>query len=616
MKEESLETLAEYVNSALYGPTGYYTSGKVKFGPDFVTYAEKWAPYLADRFYLAWQTLGRLETFHIYEFGAGTGKMAHRILDYVLGRAELEPDSEWPKFYKSLKYIIGEISPELLKLQKEELKEYLLQNKVELYQSDARTVDDKLPRGPGIVVTNELIDNFPPQEITVTDEGLFATVVITRGNEIVLTPEEQKLVRTLTEKSQHLWTKSKSFYIQIGIEKYYEKLQSLLTQGYIFTLDYGFDGWHYLNQPEENKMLRTFSKKHGNGKNFLECFGELDITCDVNFSNLACIGKQFGCDVTYFGMQDSLGGPTISGFRMLIQNMGITNPECGKKLCAHMRESSPVYFEALASLSTLLTEGEKLFATLESATEARKIKTAFENFLNWLELNRYLYRDRAFMSNLSEKFSKILLKHTNLVWEIAEKNSMHAEILLTALIYHIQRIINEKNPEEFLLFAIEAKKAYELFIPMCYKKYPTITTKVINTENLKDYNFHQDSSENSLLNRCLATANKKLANLNTLAETAKKRGNQHVANKEHTAAIVCYEEALKYRPLFKEAFFNSGLCYKELDQKDKALICFKKAVEIDPNYVKALAQIKSLERQQMSNLPEEKNEKPGLDFNG
>lgn len=171
MKQELTETLAAYVDRVLYGPQGYYTSGKVKFGPNFVTYAEKWAPYLADRFYLAWLALGRLETFHIYEFGAGTGKMARRILDYVQGRAELEPDSEWPYFYKSVKYIIGEISPALLKLQKAELNDYLLQNKIELYQSDARSVDDKLPRGPGIVVTNELIDIFLRRKLLLLMKG-------------------------------------------------------------------------------------------------------------------------------------------------------------------------------------------------------------------------------------------------------------------------------------------------------------------------------------------------------------------------------------------------------------------------------------------------------------
>ncbi len=47
------ETLGAYVNRIHYGQQGYYVAGKVKFGSDFVTYAEKWAPYLAERFYLA-----------------------------------------------------------------------------------------------------------------------------------------------------------------------------------------------------------------------------------------------------------------------------------------------------------------------------------------------------------------------------------------------------------------------------------------------------------------------------------------------------------------------------------------------------------------------------------
>src|SRR5690242_4706936 len=117
----SVETLPTYIERALYGPNGYYSSGNVKFGPDFVTFGERWAPLLADRFFLVWKSMvaqgeiNKTEPFHIYEFGAGMGKMAHSILKYLHGRALLEPTSEWAEFYASVKYCIGEISPELLK---------------------------------------------------------------------------------------------------------------------------------------------------------------------------------------------------------------------------------------------------------------------------------------------------------------------------------------------------------------------------------------------------------------------------------------------------------------------------------------------------------------------
>lgn len=420
----------------------------------------------------------------------------------------------------------------------------------------------------------------------------------------MLTPEAQTLVRTLVKNSQHLWTIPKSFYIQIGIEKYYEKIQSILTQGYIFTVDYGSDGWHYLNQPVQKKMLRTFSKEHGNDKNFLECPGELDITCDVNFSNLASVGQQRGCNVTYFGVQDSLGGPNLSEFRVLIQNIGITDPECGKKLCENMRESSPVYFEELASLRGLLAEGEKLFTALK--TEKHRIKEPLENFLNWLEVNRYRHRDRAFMSNLNEEFSNILIiflvnvKHKAILVEIAGKNIVHAEILLTALMYIAQRMFNDKDPKDLALFLRVAGIAQEFVLTM-FRKYPKMTTKVMNTVNLADYNLHQDSSENSILNRCLAAANKKLVKLNDLAEKMKEKGNQHFAKEEYTAAIACYEHALLYRPVFKEAFLNAGICHKKLNQNEPALACFRKAVVIDSNYEKAVKNLKALESEMISN---------------
>ncbi|MBS0358643.1 MAG: SAM-dependent methyltransferase [Proteobacteria bacterium] len=170
--EEYLMTFEEYMGMALYDEAfGYYSTGQVDFEKDFQTYAEEFAPLLADRFILAWQ--GMLATgeisadqrFYIYEFAAGNGKMAYIMMNYIRGKAILEPESDWAKFYKVLQYVIGEISPALAQQQKTLLRIYIQLGKLKVYETNAMTVNEQMPRGVGVVVSNELIDALPVHEI-------------------------------------------------------------------------------------------------------------------------------------------------------------------------------------------------------------------------------------------------------------------------------------------------------------------------------------------------------------------------------------------------------------------------------------------------------------------
>lgn len=132
-------TLLEFVRKSLFDErNGYYSVGKVRFGEDFSTLAFSYAPVLANRFFLMWQSMIQFkeitkdETFYLYEFGAGNGQAAERILDYVYGRSLKEAESEWPDFYRAIHYIIGEISPALIERQKNNLRYYIDKGKAQV----------------------------------------------------------------------------------------------------------------------------------------------------------------------------------------------------------------------------------------------------------------------------------------------------------------------------------------------------------------------------------------------------------------------------------------------------------------------------------------------------
>lgn len=165
----------DYMDKALFDPQwGYYSSGTVNFEKDFQTYAQAFAPLFAVRCFTIWRAMvANHETtkearFYIYEFGAGDGDMALQFVSYVHGMAVRFPETEWQSFFTAMHYIIGEISPALVTKQKKLLDKYILLDKVGIYNIDAKKIDDKFPKGIGVVLSNELIDAFPVHKVKLT----------------------------------------------------------------------------------------------------------------------------------------------------------------------------------------------------------------------------------------------------------------------------------------------------------------------------------------------------------------------------------------------------------------------------------------------------------------
>lgn len=537
-------TLKEYIENALYHPdTGYYGSAKVNFGPDFETYAVDWAPLLAERFLLAREAMlaehaiNELDTFYIYEFGAGIGTMALTILKYIHGKTILEPESAWVNFYNSLKYIIGEFSPALLLQQKHNLKEYAARGKIEFYQIDARKIDDTLPRGAGIVISNELIDAFPPHEITVDGESIFATIIETADGkharkllpaEQVLTAEELAFLQETLLNAKELIKPKTQFYLHTAIEDYFKKIASFLIKGFILTLDYGRDACNYFSELEDLAQLRTFSHQHGNGASILEHPGELDITCEINFSDLVHIGEKFGLELTYFGVQDALGGAYAPQFRVLIQNRGL-NPVCGAKLCRDMRISSPVRYKDMPKLSSQLSELHLLLANLQQQLDdssANNVQEPLEKYFDWLIQHNYSNRDRAFMAFYDEAFTLQLLilfrtmivtdnenqrAHLSAQFTPLLQNIEYVELFLQAIAHYTQKIVSEKIENEYEEHAAGSQIFFRI-LELFRSLYPELTEYVLNLEALREYNFitslKPEQSQQTLVSRCLYAAEK------------------------------------------------------------------------------------------------------------
>lgn len=564
-------SLPAYVENALYGPTGYYSSGQVKFGPDFETFGEKWAPLLANRFLLAWQAMvkhgeiQKSEVFRIYEFGAGEGKMALMMLKYIHGRALLYPHSEWVDFYNIIQYIIGEISPKLIEKQQQILADYLHYKKVSIFKSDARRINNAIPSGPGIVVTNELIDAFPPHEITLTEHGLFATVVITENGKStphkvpadeVLSPKELAFVkRTIEHSAQIINQYPIVFCAHPDIMDFYANVSHILTRGYVFTLDYGFDGLFNIYKGSDYQQIRTYSGKHGKNASPFKHSGEVDITADINFSDMELAGRDYDMELAGFYMQDSLGGNIIEAFRVLIQRKQVS-ADCDKYVCAGLKQTSEVRYEEMPALMSMIATGTKLITDIElyhesvmaivkndiiNDAELEKMRiefmllhSALEKLFGWLHSTDYAKRDRSYITLLNELICIRMLELSeiaNYFLNIKDKDNLpakaiygqnllamlsdiafddkNAEILLTAIAGHMQVMINEPSIDCHFTPG-EIQKNRNLLIYLLIKHHKDMAYKILNNKTDEDYNFGRARSEtdekSSLLNRCLSAA--------------------------------------------------------------------------------------------------------------
>lgn len=534
--------LRQFIEEALFGKDGYYNT-KVAIGDkdDFVTFAERWAPLYANRCFYAWQAMlqhGDIkadETFYIYEFGAGTGLMAARFLQYLHGRALLEPNSDWQRFYKQLHYVIGEISPRLIAQQQTSLQIYLQRNKASIYKTDARQVDTALPSGAGVVISNELIDTFPPHELIVDEDTVTATVVNTGKTnspeqlpiEDVLSQEDQAFAKPAIDSCRQLAKKlPHAICVRPDISNYYRKLHSVLTRGYVFTIDYGFDA--HIDAIRDSNTLRTYSATYGYNSSLYEHKGEVDITGDINFSHMEQIGRQQGFEFTYFGMQDSVGGVPICDFAILMQRKDV-NPACDAIVCQGMKKSSPVRFEEMPATKCVIEQGLKLLNNVEVATKAAvpyddpiafndvmlELHNRLEVLFAWFLQQEYLVRDRQFFTPINESFSLAMLtvaggEYTNQVIIKLIENKLYAKLLLTMLTEQLESTINTPDQDlpEYLASIKTPRMILTYFIA---KQHEDLAKSMLNNQDAVDYNLLRDTKEtirSSLLTLCLNAAKK------------------------------------------------------------------------------------------------------------
>ena len=286
---------SQFMQSALYDPHhGYYTKGSSKVGKEgdfFTSVSVGWVfgSILAHRIHEEWRRQGSAESFGILEMGANTADLANDILS--------ELNTTFPRLYESCLYHIVEPLESLRSQQRSTTKHHA--DKLKQYQSLKEVSPFR-----GIVLSNELIDAFPVQLLEYTSAGWKEKVVSSHPepatssspfhwkHKDITGTELLEFTQNLSKRSAQDFASAHDFPVgytteyRPGLCEWVSQLTSLLTEGVILTIDYGYTASAYYHPSRVTGTLRTYYE-HTAGEDPLIHIGDQDITAHVDFTQLA-----------------------------------------------------------------------------------------------------------------------------------------------------------------------------------------------------------------------------------------------------------------------------------------------------------------------------------------
>jgi SAM-dependent MidA family methyltransferase len=291
-------TFAEFMATCLYEPgLGYYTSPGRKVGAegDFYTSITVHASYgrvVAREIAQMWCSMGSPAGFTLVECGAGNGRLACDIMDFL---AEREPE-----MYRSLRLVLVEQEPTLGAAQRVMLASHIDRLS---WLSPAEFASGSFIFS-GCLYSNELIDALPTHRVVMTSEGLKEVYVTCTNGEFAeeagepSTPELEAYLKRV-DVELHPGQQAE---VNLNAPQWLASAARALQRGFILTIDYGYPAQelytarrklgtllcYYRHQTEENPYIRL---------------GLQDITSHVDFTTLMKCGEELGLQNAWLGEQ-------------------------------------------------------------------------------------------------------------------------------------------------------------------------------------------------------------------------------------------------------------------------------------------------------------------------
>lgn len=281
-------TFADFMETVLYHPQwGYYNRQPIGFQGDFFTSASgdrDFGELLAVQFCQMWQVLGCPSEFTLVEMGAGEGETARDCLGAIA-----QTDRQC---YDAIQYIIVEKSPQKRQSQGEKLGGHPV-----TWRDWGEIADHSII---GCCFSNELVDAFPVHWVVLEGQELqevYLDVTPTGVQERLgplSTPEIAAYFQTLgipfpgpTYRSGYRTE------VNLAALDWLQTVARKLKQGYLLTVDYGYEGDRYYHPQRHQGTLQCYFQ-HRHHNNPYVNLGKQDLTAHVNFTALTHWGKEYG----------------------------------------------------------------------------------------------------------------------------------------------------------------------------------------------------------------------------------------------------------------------------------------------------------------------------------
>lgn len=290
-------TFAEYMNDLLYDPQlGYYHSEKIKIGQkgDFFTSSSLGSDFgelVAQQIKQFWEKLNSPQTFTLVEMGAGTGIFASDILTYL---QQNDPD-----FFEVLNYIIIESSPNLINLQKDNLKNIINHNSSKISWKNWDEIENNSLIG--CFFSNELIDAFPVHQV-IYNKGKLKEIYVSLSQQGELTEIYDDLstpeINDYFDLNQIIFSDDHyphNYRTEVNLlaKDWLKTINNKLKKGYLITIDYGYSSQKYYHPQRYQGTLKCYYQHHHHDNPYVN-LGLQDVTAHVNFTALELWGNQLG----------------------------------------------------------------------------------------------------------------------------------------------------------------------------------------------------------------------------------------------------------------------------------------------------------------------------------
>ena len=284
-----------YMELALYAPgLGYYAAGSAKLGEegDFIT-APEISPLFSQA--LANAILPALKEGHIIlEVGAGRGRMAADILDFLKEKNKL------PK-----EYWIIELSADLRERQKQMLTEIIPE-----FLDNIKWLNELPDQFSGIVLANELLDAMPVQLFQKKNNDINDVNVVWMDDKFsfqLKSSFDERLVHRVKNIEEELGVEFNSDYISevnFAAEDWLISIAERLEQGVIILVDYGFPRHEYYHAQRSQGTLMCHYRHRTHPDAFVYP-GLQDITAHVDFTAIADSALEANLNVLGYTNQAS-----------------------------------------------------------------------------------------------------------------------------------------------------------------------------------------------------------------------------------------------------------------------------------------------------------------------